>query len=256
MGTPALTAALVLRSHPYGESDRIVTFITEDFGKVSGIAKGAMRSRRRFVNTLEPFVKVRLAFRFRPRSDLVFIERCELIEIWRGFGSDLERFVCASYILELTDRMVMGREPGGEIFRLVEATLSTLDSADSCPAVIRAFELHLLGAAGYRPDLTHCRACGRPAADLPSAVIVPARGGVFCPRCRPAADTAHALTGRTLAALAELQRSPVGTTAPRVLQQEAAAAEAALEGLITHVTTRPLRSRAVMSALRQTVPAC
>ena len=49
--------------------------ITEQFGKVSGIAKGAKRSQRRFGGTLEPFVKVRLAFRERPRSDLAFIER-------------------------------------------------------------------------------------------------------------------------------------------------------------------------------------
>ena len=32
------TPAFVLRARPYGESDRIVTFITEQHGKVTGIA--------------------------------------------------------------------------------------------------------------------------------------------------------------------------------------------------------------------------
>ena len=34
------TPAFVLRTRPYGESDRIVTLITEQHGKVAGIAKG------------------------------------------------------------------------------------------------------------------------------------------------------------------------------------------------------------------------
>ena len=256
MTQPALTAAFVLRSHAYGESDRIVRFITEDFGKVSGIAKGAMRSRRRFVNTLEPFVKIRLAFRVRPRSELAFIERCELIGILRGFGSDLDRFACGSYVLELTDQLVMGREAGTEIFRLVETTLSMLDSIGPCPSVVRAFELHVLGAIGYRPDLTSCRACGRSVSTLPSVLIVPARGGVVCTRCRPATGVTHTLKGHTLAMLADLQRHPVSAAASRVSDQEDAAAESALEGFIAHVITRPLRSPAVLSALRQPASTC
>src|SRR5262245_59880701 len=84
-----VTPALVLRTRSYGESDRIVTFITEQHGKVTGIAKGAKNSRRRFAGTLEPFVRVRLVFRQRPASDLAFLLRCELIGVLREFTRDL-----------------------------------------------------------------------------------------------------------------------------------------------------------------------
>jgi len=47
-----LTPAIVLRSRPFGESDKIVSFLTESYGKLTGIAKGAKRSRKRFVNPL------------------------------------------------------------------------------------------------------------------------------------------------------------------------------------------------------------
>jgi len=59
------TPALVLRTRPFGESDRIVTLLTEQHGKVAGIAKGAKNSRRRFAGTLEPFVLIRAVFRQR-----------------------------------------------------------------------------------------------------------------------------------------------------------------------------------------------
>ena len=85
------TPAFVLRARSYGESDRIVTLITEQHGKVTGIAKGAKNSRRRFGGTLEPFVHVRLAYRPRSGSDLVFLERCELMEAHRAFRQDLDR---------------------------------------------------------------------------------------------------------------------------------------------------------------------
>ena len=62
------TAAFVLRVLDYGESDRIVTFYTEDFGKLKGIAKGAKRSRRRFANALEPFSCLEILFSRRGRT--------------------------------------------------------------------------------------------------------------------------------------------------------------------------------------------
>jgi DNA repair protein RecO (recombination protein O) len=254
--TSTLTAALLLRSRPYGESDRIVTFITEDCGKVTGIAKGAMRSRHRFVNTLEPFVKVRLTFRTRTRSDLAFVERCDLVEVLRGFGRDLDRFAYGSYVLELADRLVIGREPGGEIYRLVETTLATLDAAGPRPALLRAFELHLLHAVGYGPDLGRCRACGRGVAEMSHPALVPARGGVLCPPCRPAGEEAHATAASTLLLLAALQQQSIAAAAAVELDGQANAAETAVEHLITHIVARPLRSRTVLSALRRPGPPC
>src|SRR5689334_18160524 len=84
------TPALVLRTRPYGESDRIVTLLTEQHGKVTGIAKGAKNSRRRFAGTLEPFVRIVAVFQHRSTSDLVFLLRCELLGVWRAFTRDLD----------------------------------------------------------------------------------------------------------------------------------------------------------------------
>jgi DNA repair protein RecO (recombination protein O) len=253
----ALTSAFLLRSHPYGESDRIVTFITEQFGKVSGIAKGAKRSQRRFGGTLEPFVKVRLAFRERPRSDLAFIERCEFLQALSQFGTDLDRFAAGSYILELTDRVVMGRETGREVFDLVESALALLESNGANAAVLRAFELHILEAAGYRPELERCRGCGREARAFAAVVAVPSRGGVFCTGCRPAAEAGHIVSQALLAALVDLQRRPLGPDVAAVAMEKEsiAGAEAVLEALIDQIVSRPLRSRGVLAALRQPSPA-
>src|SRR5216683_4304241 len=73
--------AIVLRTRDYSESDRIVTLLTREFGKLSGIAKGAKVSRRRFERKLEVFSHVMLYFRRRPRGELVFITKAEAGEL-------------------------------------------------------------------------------------------------------------------------------------------------------------------------------
>src|ERR1700751_594154 len=100
------TPAIVIRARDYSESDRIVTLLTRDFGKLSGIAKGAKASRKRFERKLEPFSHVTLYFRRRPHGQLVFITRAE-----RGenpppeLEDDLGKIALGSYMIELADAL-------------------------------------------------------------------------------------------------------------------------------------------------------
>jgi DNA repair protein RecO (recombination protein O) len=177
------TPAFVLRTRPYGESDRIVTFITEQHGKLTGIAKGAKNSRRRFAGTLEPFVRIQVVFRHRTGSDLAFLLRCDLLGVLRAFTRDLDRFAAGSYVLELTDRMVFAHESGREVYALVKDALTLLDAGAPIEPVLRAFELHLLGATGYAPALDRCRTCGASAEPGARIYLALERGGLVCRGC-------------------------------------------------------------------------
>ena len=45
--------AIVLRTHPLGEADRIITLLTRRHGKVRAVAKGVRRTGSRFGARLE-----------------------------------------------------------------------------------------------------------------------------------------------------------------------------------------------------------
>ena len=75
-----VSEAIVLRAQALGESDRIVTFLTRNVGKIRGVAKGARRSRRRFGSSLELLNRIRLNYFESERSDLVRIEATDLLE--------------------------------------------------------------------------------------------------------------------------------------------------------------------------------
>lgn len=239
------TPAFVLRARPYGESDRIVTFITEQHGKVTGIGKGAKNSKRRFAGTLEPFVHVRVVFRQRSASDLVFLVRCELIEALRGLTLDIDRFAAGSYVLDLTDRMVLGRESGSEVYGLVREALTLLAGGAPPDPLLRAVEMHLLRASGYAPVFDRCRGCGTPADT--ALFLVVERGGLVCRRCVPAHQPVRPVGVETAALLTRLATEPLAQAAPARGLEDAARVT---EELLASVTSGPVRSRAFLARTR------
>lgn len=246
-----ITSAFVLHARPYGESDRIVTLITEEHGKVSGIAKGAKNSRRRFAGTLEPFLLIRAVFRQRSASDLVFLLRCEFVRALRSFTRDLDRFAAGSYLLELVDRMVFGRESGRDVYRLVHDGLTLLDGDASSESVLRAFELHLLAASGYAPAFDRCVGCGLPADDTRALYLIVERGGLACRPCVRPGEAVRPVGGATARMLAALASRPLDEAASTAREPGTLAeAEAVAELLLAAVTTGPLRSRAFMARNR------
>ena len=111
------TRALVLRTFDQGESDRLVHLYTEELGRVSAIAKGARRSRRRFPGTLEILTVLEARIVDPPRSSLMRIEGAKLAQPFEGLVNHLGRYAIACQLLELLDRFTGEREPSPTLFQ-------------------------------------------------------------------------------------------------------------------------------------------
>ena len=246
------TLAIVLRSRPHGESDKIVTFLTKDWGKVTGIAKGAKRSQRRFVNVLEPFTHVQLRFRPSRTDELAFIFGCDLVQNFRSPSKELQRFALANYLCELIDAMVTGREADQDTYTLLLESLNLLEeNSRLSPVFLPIFELLLLTRAGYAPHLTDCQQCGRDTSEgHPSWAFSPSNGGLLCAFCQEqdfskgatiilSDHTVHffaATKDRTLATV-------LSSTTPRQVAKELRALAGSMLARHLH---RPLKSRAFL----------
>ena len=99
------TPAIVLRARDYSESDRIVTLLTRDAGKLGGIAKGAKASRRRFERKLEPFSHVMLYFRRRRTASWFSSPAPRRPTCRTTLDDDLGKIALGSYMLELADAL-------------------------------------------------------------------------------------------------------------------------------------------------------
>lgn len=246
------TPAVVLRARPYGESDKIVTFLTRDWGKVTGIAKGAKRSKRRFVNVLDSFTQVQLYFRPSRGDGLAFIFRCDLLRNFRAPSQDLERYALASYVTELIDVMIADREAGEEAYSLLLAGLTTLEEQPVLSAIfLPAFTLLLLSCTGYAPNVTECQHCGMVIGTSEgAAAFSPSRGGLLCQRCHDSGgmilhlseDTVKVLrTAKTTPPADFLLLSPSSRTARET--------RAAVTSLLSRHLTHPLRSQTFIEQL-------
>lgn len=233
----------MLRGRPYGESDKIVSFLTRDFGKISGIAKGALRSKRRFVGSLEPFTCVQLGFRTRRQEELCFIESAEIVRGARRLAFDLDRYAYSTYVVELVDSMVEGREAEPAIFEFVESTLARIDSDPDPPAPewLRAFEVKLLALAGLEPKLDGCAVCQRLPADEETRHFRfnPRTGTILCHTCADGAGMP--VSGSALRYLLTLKNGAARAPAPT-----AGEARVILQTFIAYHARRPLRSPALL----------
>ena len=86
------TEALVLRSVDVGESDRILHLLVPDSGRLTAVAKGARRSRRRFAGTLDLFNHLRVEVDRRSASSLPRLEQATMLEVFRPLRMEAPRF--------------------------------------------------------------------------------------------------------------------------------------------------------------------
>jgi DNA repair protein RecO (recombination protein O) len=180
------TQAIVIRTLHYGESDKILTFFTRDFGKVKGIAKGARRSKKRFQNVLGLFSHLRLIFFDREGMGLVRAESGDLLNPFPNIREDLKKIYYGNYYLELINEMASEREANPEAFDLLLSFLTDLDSMDPVEERLRMFEIRMLSLFGYRPNLTKCGLCKCSWEDLmdgPTVFFSFEKGTLVCGRC-------------------------------------------------------------------------
>ncbi|SHJ87082.1 DNA replication and repair protein RecO [Malonomonas rubra DSM 5091] len=173
--------ALVLRHIDYGESDRIVSFLTAEFGLQKGFAKAARKSRKRFGAALEPFSQVVVHWGS-GRGQLWSLQEVELLNSRSGLRTELERLALASYSVELVELLLEEGEAHQQIYELICAFLDYLSQAGDTACARLLLELRLIYLLGYIPHLLHCSECLKIFADEPVRFDA-ARGGSLCLQC-------------------------------------------------------------------------
>jgi len=238
------TEAIVLRGMDIGEADRVLTVLTPQLGKLKVIAKGVRRLRSRLGGGLEPFSDVHLVLAVGRTFDVVTGSLLEDAHL--GLRDDLPSTAAAWYLVDLADRFCEGSADAHAAFTLLAQGLSALDAAPeevSRAVVVRWFELHLLGATGFRPELSRCISCGREIEPDGNGYAA-AAGGVVCPDCRSPEMAAVPVSREALTLLRHLQRSELSAVLRlRVAPGIARESERLLHATISVVLERELRTR-------------
>jgi DNA repair protein RecO (recombination protein O) len=179
--------ALILRTWPVNEADLVVSFFTRDYGKVKGVAKAALKSRKRFGGALEPMTLARAFFADRPRQELVRLDQLELLRSPLSAPVDYARAAVLSFYAEVLEESLPEHDPQETVFRLALAVLEQTTVAQPWMP-LTYFSLWMTRLMGWLPDLTCCTVCGDRFAPG-EASFHPAADGLFCGRHRQGAGS-------------------------------------------------------------------
>jgi DNA repair protein RecO (recombination protein O) len=151
--------AVVLRTWPLHEADLIVSFFTRDYGRMKGVAKSALKSRKRFGGALEPMTVARAWFAEKPRQELVRLDQLEILRSPLAAPVDHVRMAVLSFFAELLDEVLPEHDPQETVFRLLVSVLEQT-TVEQPWMPLTYFSLWMTRLMGLLPDIAHCTACG------------------------------------------------------------------------------------------------
>jgi DNA repair protein RecO (recombination protein O) len=151
--------AIVLRTWPFHEADLLVSLFTRDQGRVKGVARHAMKSRRRFGGALEPMTHVRASYAEKPRQELVRLDAFEILSSPMSRPVDYARTAALQLVAEVLEEALPEGAPEDAVFRLALAVLDELQIGRVWMPVTY-FALWMNRLLGWMPELGHCAACG------------------------------------------------------------------------------------------------
>jgi len=258
------TAGIVLRRREQGDADRVLTLCTPQ-GKIDVLAKGARKLRSRKAGHIELFAHSNFVLSQVPHYWDI-ISQAETVEPHAPLRDDLLRGAYARYSVELLDRFFTEGEGGQALFDLLDHTLTWLCKDDDPDLSVRFYEQHLLGLAGFRPELFQCvgehqgQVPLRPLETIPIEEnrpygFDPERGGALCRECyaeRAAPQKIAPISPNGLWFLQECQRGPYSRLrAQPVAAALHAEAERVMQHYITYHLERGVRSGAFLRRLRE-----
>jgi DNA repair protein RecO (recombination protein O) len=235
--------AIVLRVWPFQEADLLVSLFTREQGRVKGVARHAMRSRRRFGGALEPMTYVRATYAERPKQELMRLDAFEILSSPLSRPIDYARTAALQFVAEVVEEALPEQAPEDAVFRLVLALLDQIQ-VGRVWLPVTYFSLWMSRLMGWMPELGHCVVCGL---DLRGGTVwySATSDGVTCADDRRSGSVA--LSADSVGEAVRIFRGTVGELAKEDWPKERAAdlRRFAVETLERHLERRLVSARAL-----------
>ncbi len=178
------TEAIVLKSMKFGDTSKIATLYTRDYGKIKVVAKGIRRPKSRLAGSLQTLSHIQIVFYKKKTTEIYLLSSSDTIRSYRSLYKDLNRYVFASASLELLDRLITGEEANPQVFELTQKILTFMESCreSSLEKFFCYYVLKLAHLLGYKPKFDRCINCNKPVKEK-FVLFSPEKGGIICKGC-------------------------------------------------------------------------
>jgi len=155
------TEAIILKTFPLGEADRLVSFFGRSSGRMRGVASGARRLKNRYGSTLELLSHVQIWYVERETRDLVRIQQAELLESFHKAQSDYSLSTGLAVVSEIAELVLPEHETNEAMFRLILLTAREVERRSGSALALSYFAFWTVRLAGWLPRFDVCAKCGK-----------------------------------------------------------------------------------------------
>lgn len=186
MGATFTHTGIVLKKTKLGETDLILTILSDEGGLVQGVLKGARNPKSKTVGKAELFSEQK--FLFAQGKNLNIITESTLVKTRKTIPATYETSLCASVVAEIALKTSAPENPHPRFYELTQAAFDFLDSGlpESNYSLIAAYFIKALSLQGYRPTLEVCASCFE---QKPLVAWSHGSGGAICSDCAEHLDT-------------------------------------------------------------------
>jgi DNA repair protein RecO (recombination protein O) len=238
------TEAIILKTFPLGEADRLVSFLGRTSGRMRGAASGARRIQNRYGSTLEILSHVQIWYFERETRDLVRVQQCELLESFHKAQSDYRLSTGLAAISEIAELVLPEHEVSEAMFRLILLTAREIERSGDWMVPVSYFAFWTVRLGGWLPRFDRCANCGTVFGAAP-AFLSHGEARLRCEKCRrPGMGTLHEAARRLAERFAAERLDHITDVAPNAASS-GELREAALDW-IEHHTERKLNTRRLL----------
>lgn len=169
---------IVIRTHDYGESNKIINVYTREFGKLGMMARGAKKPNSRLSAVSQLFTYG--YFLVQTGNGLGTLQQGEMISSMRFIREDIFQTAYASYIVDLLDKSVEEKQRNPFLFELLYQTLNYINEDVDIDIITNIFEMKMLNTLGLYPILDQCAVCGNKNGKFAFSIR---ENGLICHRC-------------------------------------------------------------------------
>lgn len=193
-----VVTGVVLRTTDTKETDKILTVLSPQLGKIPVIARGARRKNSRLAAACQLLAYDELTVY--KRGAWYLLDEAATLELFPGVRRDIVQLSLASWFAELTEAVCPEEAPAPELAALLLNGLYALCYLEKDPVLVKAaFQWRLMALAGFQPFTDNCAVCG--AAEPAAPMLDVVHGVVRCGGCKGGGGLSLPLTAAGLAAL-------------------------------------------------------
>ncbi len=179
------TEGIVLRQVKAAGGRRMISLFSKKFGKISvgtGMTEGG---RSKTALAVRPFSYGRYEL-FKSR-DNYNLNSGHVIKSYYSLGENLDKYMAASYVLELTDKILPEELPQPKLFSLLIDFLDAVEKrGKKHNTLVMAYMVKLLDIAGMMPEIDSCVCCGEKFENRNRQKYIYfsiEEGGIICRKC-------------------------------------------------------------------------